>query len=87
MYNIDKNEEDFYEPSDEELREMEELLRQEEELDTALSDSSMQNTSWHNFINRKNDPLNRVFYTFNSESHFIGWLRVNGIIWPKEKTN
>lgn len=57
-----------YEPSDEEKREIEDMLNKEDEKREHLEE----------FQERLK---NRKFYTFNSESHFAGWLRTHGIIW------
>lgn len=55
---------DPYEPSEEERREIEEILRQEEDRESI-------------FYKIKN----RKYYTFHSESHWAGWLKINGIKW------
>lgn len=56
---------EYYEPDEEEKREIEELLNNEDKL------------------RDNNRPLvkNRLTFVFNSESHWAGWLKVNGIKW------
>lgn len=57
-----------YEPTEDERKEIEEILSQEQEKNEAKEE----------FQDRLK---NRKFYTFNSESHFAGWLKINGIKW------
>jgi hypothetical protein len=58
--------EEPYIPSEEEEREMEKIFNEQRELDDKKQKL---------FSTRK-------LYTFNSEAHWIGWLKVNGIRWP-----
>ena len=51
-----------YEPDDEEIAELNEILKQEEQ-------------------QKKHKPTNRLIHIFHTQSHFTGWLRVNGMRW------
>lgn len=53
---------EYYEPSEEEKREIEDMLNQEDEI-------------------RESKPRNRLTFIFENESHWEGWLKVNGIKW------
>jgi hypothetical protein len=56
---------DAYEPTEEEKKEIEEVLAHKagEEKKTSKT------------------VKNRVFYNFNSEDHWRGWLKIHGIAW------
>ena len=62
-----------YEPSEEELKEIEDLINKdaEEEAKEGCGDCGTCK------------PKNRIKYLFNSESHWIGWLKIHGIKWEK----
>ena len=63
-----KGEEDgYYEPSEEEKKEMEDILREEDKKKNL----------------EKKHGKNRLTFTFLTESHWEGWLKINGIIWKK----
>lgn len=70
-------EDDYYEPTDEELAEIEEIIRQEEEKEWGAS------PKFGKFIKREEEPKtkNRLLYEFKSESHWSGWLKIHGITW------
>jgi hypothetical protein len=70
-----------YEPTDEELREIEEMIRQEEEARDVVDGISHKDSQYEKFKQRKPEPKNRVFYSYSSESHWAGWCRIHGIIW------
>ena len=56
----------IYIPDEDEQREIDEVLNREElEKETALQPK----------------VKNRVYHHFNSEDHWVGWLRINGISW------
>jgi len=60
---------DNYEPSEEELRELNEILNKEEEQKEFLQEF------------RDVKVKNRIFFTYSTESHWAGWLRIHGIKW------
>ena len=60
----EENEQDGFDPTEEEQKEFEELLKQDNLVEALVKKLK-----------------NRSCYTFTSESHFAGWLKVNGIIW------
>ena len=60
-------EDGYYEPSDEEKREMEDILKQEDEKKKL----------------EKKHGKNRLTFAFLTESHWEGWLKINNIIWNK----
>ena len=73
MNNNEHNfDEEYYEPTEEELREVDEYMRQV--YDKEDKDKSIKPT-----------VKNRLFFDFKSESHWEGWLRVNGIIWNQKE--
>lgn len=51
---------DIYEPDENEMREIEEIINKEEQ---------------------KIVCKNRLFFNFNTEDHWVGWLRIHGIKW------
>ena len=57
MYELDEP----YEPSEEEQKEINEILNKEEF--------------------KRSPKSNRIIYYFNSEDHWIGWLKTHGIKW------
>lgn len=63
-----ENYNDFYEPSEEEKEELEEILKQEFE-------------NKHKCYDVRREIKDRKLFTFNSEDHFAGWLRTYGIRW------
>lgn len=63
MYRDDFSD-DPYQPSEEEINELNEILKKEDE---------------KQLLNKK--IKNRVIQHFATQSHFIGWLKVNGIKW------
>ena len=58
---------DAYEPSEEEKREIEEVLSQRSSDEKAAI--------------RSVKIKNRIYFHFNTEDHWKGWLRINGIAW------
>lgn len=58
---------DDYEPTEDELRDIEELIRQAEEEDTLQE--------------RKDLLRNRIFYEYPNFDSFEQWLKDNGIRW------
>lgn len=69
--------EDHYEPSEEELREIEDMIREDEEKDLE------EYNKFNKFIKREPEPKtrNRLIYEFKTESHWEGWLKIHGIKW------
>ena len=73
---------DNYEPSDEEIKEFEEMRRLEKEEEENDCDSCSKCGSFEKFINKVPEKKkNRVTYTYQTESHWAGWLKINGIKW------
>ena len=56
-----------YEPSDEELREIEELLNRNDEIAEHYEEEVK--------------PKNRIMYTYDDEDIWRGWLHIHGIKW------
>lgn len=60
-----------YIPDEEEQNEINEILNREEEI-----------TCRKKIEEKPNERVkNRIYHLFNSEDHWIGWLRTNGIRW------
>jgi hypothetical protein len=62
---------DSYEPTEEEKREIEDILNDIGQLEDSLKK--------YEGSNRR--VKNRLFFLFNSEDHWKGWLKTNGIQW------
>lgn len=60
--------EDNYEPTPEEMKEIEDLINQEEERHEAEEE----------FRGR---IKNRIFFQYGSQTHWEGWLKIHGIKW------
>ena len=67
-----EEEDRYYEPSEEEIKEYEKLARDEEEqqdIEHSIEEKKLPNVK------------NRMMVYFSGESHWRGWLRVNGMLW------
>jgi len=66
---IENNNGDYYELDDDEKKEIENILNQHKEM------------SYEGYNFKEPGTKNRLTYTYNSESHWAGWLRIHGIKW------
>jgi hypothetical protein len=82
---------DDYEPSDEEIKELEEMVQREEEedrkelgpKDEGGCDHCGKCGSFEKFVNKEPEhkKKSRLTFTYQTESHWAGWLKIHGIRW------
>lgn len=65
-------EKDNYEPTEDEMKEIEDLINKDSEKEDSTNEVRYKIKNW-------------VSYLFKSESHWEGFLRIHGILWNIEK--